>query len=126
MNFVKNIFVAVSPRYLIRAYVISFAMLAIWLFANNAAVQGSSKVFWYSYLLLSLILFPFAKLVWDEIRDTLVGNNSITYFGLWAIGVNYILKLMVNFALWAFSIFIAPLGILYLWLQNRKASEDLH
>ncbi|WP_312815948.1 hypothetical protein [Brevundimonas sp.] len=32
------------------------------------------------------------------------------------------LKLIVNYALWCFSIFIAPLGIAYLWLRSRQSA----
>nr|WP_312122275.1 hypothetical protein [Brevundimonas diminuta] len=33
-----------------------------------------------------------------------------------------VLKVLVNFFLWGFSIFIAPLGILYLWFRSRNAA----
>lgn len=33
-----------------------------------------------------------------------------------------VLKVLVNFFLWGFSIFIAPVGILYLWFRSRNAA----
>jgi hypothetical protein len=122
MTFIKNIFGSVSPQYLIRAYLISLAIAVIWFFANQAALeQNSQKILWYGYILVSALLFPFAKLVWDEVRDLIIGNNAVTYFGLWAIGVNFMFKAIVNVLLWALAIFIAPLGILYLWWKQSKA-----
>lgn len=122
MTFIKSIFGFVSPQYLIRAYLISLVIAVIWFFANQAALeQNSQKILWYGYILVSALLFPFAKLVWDEVRDLIIGNNGITYFGLWAIGVNFMFKAIVNILLWALAIFIAPLGILYLWWKQSKA-----
>lgn len=121
MNFMKKIFRSMDTRYLIRAYVISAALFAyaIWAFSNQVGLQGYQKAIMYGYAALSAVLFPFAKLVWDEIRNTIMGNNTIAYFGWWAIGVNYMLKIMVNAILWFFGIVVAPLGILYLWFLGR-------
>lgn len=126
MHFIKNIFGSMNRRYVIRAYLISAALFiyAIWYFSSQAGLQGYQKAVMYGYAALSAVLFPFAKLVWDEIRDTIMGNNSIIHFGWWAIGVNYMLKMFVNVLLWFFGIAIAPLGILYLWLTNRGAAQN--
>jgi len=115
-----------NNRYLIRAYMISAALFiyAVWYFSSQAGLQGYQKAIMYGYAALSAVLFPFAKLVWDEIRDTVLGNNTIVHFGWWAIGVNYMFKIFVNIILWFFAIGIAPLGILYLWVRNRSANEQ--
>lgn len=127
MNFVRSIFGAVDRRYLIRAYVISLALLAyaIWAFSNQIGLQNHQKALMIGYAILSAILFPFAKLVWDELRDVILGNSSIIHFGWWAIAVNFILKIMVNVVLWSFAIGIAPLGVLYLWLRNRNTATHV-
>lgn len=127
MNFVRSIFGAVDRRYLIRAYVISLALLAyaIWAFSNQIGLQNHQKALMIGYAILSAILFPFAKLVWDELRDVILGNSSIIHFGWWAIAVNFMLKIMVNVVLWFFAIGIAPLGVLYLWLRNRNTATHV-
>ncbi len=127
MNFVRSIFGAVDRRYLIRAYVISIALLAyaIWAFSNQIGLQNHQKALMFGYAILSAILFPFAKLVWDELRDMLLGNSSIIHFGWWTIAINFMLKIMVNVLLWFFAIGIAPLGVLYLWLRNRNTATHV-
>lgn len=35
----------------------------------------------FGYAILSAVLFPFAKFVWDELRDMVLGNNSIVHYG---------------------------------------------
>tara|TARA_R110002072_G_scaffold89424_3_gene200478 strand:- start:745 stop:1131 length:387 start_codon:yes stop_codon:yes gene_type:complete len=127
MNFVRSIFGAVDRRYLIRAYFISLALLAyaIWAFSNQIGLQNHQKALMIGYAILSAILFPFAKLVWDELRDMILGNSSIIHFGWWAIAINFMLKIMVNVVLWFFAIGIAPLGVLYLWLRNRNTATHV-
>ena len=79
--FTKRIFGAVEPRYLTRAYLISLALLiyAIWYFATQATLQPHQRGIMLAYAALSAILFPFAKLVWDEIRDTIMGNTVLSW-----------------------------------------------
>lgn len=127
MNFLKTLFGSVNRRYLVRAYVISAALLAyaLWYFASQAGLQGHQKAIMFAYAILSAVLFPFAKLVWDELRDMLLGNNTIVHFGWWAIGVNYMMKIFVNLLLWFFALGIAPLGILYLWFTNRGTGQHI-
>lgn len=71
-----------------------------------------------AYAALSAILFPFAKLVWDEIRDTIMGNTVLSYDG-WAVLVSFVAKIIINVLIWFCAILIAPLGVLYLWFRTR-------
>lgn len=64
----------------------------------------------------SSLLYPFSKLAYDEITNYLMGNNVILMSGL----IFIIWKLFINVVLFAYSIFIAPFGILYLWYRGRK------
>lgn len=118
--FTKRIFGAVEPRYLTRAYLISLALLiyAIWYFATQATLQPHQRGIMLAYAALSAILFPFAKLVWDEIRDTIMGNTVLSYDG-WTVLVSFVAKIIINVLIWFCAIFIAPLGVLYLWFRTR-------
>lgn len=121
-TFVRQIFGAVEPRYLTRAYLISLAFLiyAIWFFATQADLQPYQQGVMFAYAILSAILFPFAKLVWDEVKGMIMGN-TVLFYGGWAMIVNFVFKVIVNCFLWFLAILIAPLGILYLWLRSRDS-----
>ena len=118
--FTKRIFGAGEPRYLTRAYLISLALLiyAIWYFATQATLQPHQRGIMLAYAALYAILFPFAKLVWDEIRDTIMGNTVLSYDG-WAVLVSFVAKIIINVLIWFCAILIAPLGVLYLWFRTR-------
>ena len=122
MKFIKSLFGSLTNRFLVRAYLFSLALFiySIWYFSSRPGLHGFQQWFFYFYAALSAILFPFAKLVWDEIRNLVLGNTSFVVFDGWAIVVTVVFKTIINIFLWFSSIAIAPLGILYLWLINRK------
>ncbi|WP_235972576.1 hypothetical protein [Brucella pseudogrignonensis] len=47
--------------------------------ALSAEIKNGSPVGLIVFASLSTLLFPFAKLVWDELRDLAFGNNVIFY-----------------------------------------------
>ncbi len=121
MNFIKRIFGAVQPRYLIRAYVLSAAFMAlmVWMmFSTGGAQPLHDRAATLAVFGVGSLLFPFSKLVWDEIKRVMMDE---TVFFMNAI-ILMVLKLIVNLFLWGFSIFIAPVGILYLWFRSRSAA----
>jgi hypothetical protein len=121
MNFVKRIFRTMDTAYLIRAYLIAAVFLGIIIvFAFNAAspdkpMPASVLV----YTVICALLFPFAKLVWDEIAGLVFGKNVIFMNAILLL----VLKVFVNMMLFCFAIFIAPLGILYLWFRSREPAQ---
>lgn len=122
MNFIKRIFGGLNTSYLIRAYLISlywFAPLMIMeiYFALNSE-RGVNFPF-VAFATVSTLLFPFAKLVWDELSELLLGNNIFIMDAFFSI----LLKLFISAILWVFAIFIAPFGILYLWHRTREPRQ---
>lgn len=121
MNFLKSIFGAMNRRYLVRAYVIGLAFFAFLMATILGSNSEQNPSFMIGFLTASLLLFPFAKLVWDELRTFIMGDTIIFQ----SVPMHFIGKYIVNGLLFATAILIAPLGILYLWLCNRGSSESL-
>jgi len=120
MGFFSRTFGVLRPAWLFRAYVISvvFFTLVAWMQLQAATTAGwtGQRAFLMGYFVLCLILFPFAKLAWEELRNLVLGNNILFLNAI----VMLMLKLMVSAALWMFTPFIAPLMMLYLWLSTRQ------
>jgi len=112
MNVLRRIFAGVHRPYLIRAYMIGFLFFA--LIGGMALNAKPANIGLIVTSALSTLLFPFAKLVWDELRNLVLGNNMI----IMPILVLFPLKLFVNAFLWGAAILVAPLGILYLWFRT--------
>lgn len=116
MPFLRRIFGSVDRAYLIRAYIISFAIFAFCAAIFSRDTHQTHPFEWV-FFIVNTILFPFSKLVWDEIMALLLGRNM---FFLPAIFL-MLAKLMINIFLWGGAIFVAPLGILWLWYRTREA-----
>lgn len=122
MNLLSRTFGATQPAYLIRSYVIGFVFsaLMIWMMLqspNGDGIKGAPAL----YFLLCTLCFPFVKLVWDELRNLLLGDNFFLMNALFLM----VLKLFVNIFLWGFAIFIAPSGLLYPWFRTRTPHQEM-
>lgn len=129
MGVVRRTLGSLSPRYAIRSYVIAFALFAFftWMRAQpDPNVQGAiggleaSDYGTLAVLFVGSLLFPFTKLVWDELRDLALGENFVLINAV----VMLIAKIFINVMLWFVSIFVAPLGMLYLWWRSRENAPE--
>lgn len=115
----SRIFGWFDTAYLIRAYVFSGAILAFtfWLYAFQLDYprSGPQQASLIGLFTACAVLFPFSKLVWDEIKSVLLRGNVL----LVNIVVAVPAKLLVNAMLWYLAIFIAPFGIAYVWFRTR-------
>jgi len=116
MNFVRRIVGGVQPSYLVRAYLIGIVFFALTAgLTFKAGTRNGIPLGFVAFAALNTLLFPFAKLVWDELRNLVFGNNVIFVNAL----LLFAFKWIVNGLLWALAIFVAPVGILYLWFRTR-------
>ncbi|MCB9061537.1 MAG: hypothetical protein H6622_08455 [Halobacteriovoraceae bacterium] len=72
------------------------------------------------FLLISTLLYPYSRFVCERIVGFILGENQII--------VNSILFLLVKYftmaICFAFAIFIAPLGLIYLYVYHTKAIKS--
>lgn len=122
MNFLHRIFGALRPAYLVRSYVIGLVLLGVMIaFLTNVEAKDNrgSPVAMYSYFILCTLLFPFAKLTWDELRNLAFGENVLVLNA----ALMLFLKFVINALLWGLAVFVAPFGVLYLWFRTRASRE---
>lgn len=117
MQFLHRTFGAIDRQFLVRAYLIGVALMAFFVWIELKA-EGNIAAAAPQILLAiaSTILFPFAKLVWNEIRDFLLGSNVFFLNAILMVAG----KVVVNLMLWFFAFFIAPVGLVYLWYRTRN------
>ena len=105
----------VERSYIIRAWIIGAVFLAIMLFFAFNSKNG----FPYGFIIYSIVctvLFPFSKLVWDELKNLIMGNNVVFMNALFL----FLMKYFINAFLWALAPFIAIIGIGYIWFRTRE------
>ncbi|MFR9596811.1 MAG: hypothetical protein SNH79_04435 [Rikenellaceae bacterium] len=110
-----RIFGGLKLGYFARSYAIGAIISGLWVWHLNST-HSSIPAFYYVIIGLQLVCFPFAKIVYDVIAEMIMGGNVVMLpaiiFLLW--------KMIVNIALFIFSPFIAPFGLLYLWIVGGR------
>ncbi|HAT4221947.1 hypothetical protein [Clostridium perfringens] len=115
-NTIKKIFFSIDKSFLIKYYSISIAIFLIFLFGTlNSGIRSLNDVYGIFFLTISAILFPFSVLVWNSIVN-LFFNNSVI---LLPVVFMILFKIIKVILLYAFSIFIAPFGILYVYIKTK-------
>lgn len=116
MNVLKRIFGGLNTQYMVRAYVIGAVFYALMIFIAFQGEKGvGEKSAVLLYFGLCTLLFPFAKLVWDQIKGFILGET----FLILPIVFLYPAKLIVNVILFSFAVFIAPFGMAFIWFKTK-------
>lgn len=82
------------------------------------ALHGGHKTMWpmIAYAVICTLLYPYSRFVYEGVVGYIVGEN--VFF------VNIVVMLMTKYLTmglcWAFSPFIAPIGLLYLYWRHTK------
>lgn len=110
-------------KYYFRNFIfgLPFGVFFVYLTLNGGA-DVKDYYFKLIYTILSTILYPYAKYVYDSIRDFIMGDN-ILFTSLF---LALILKYIVIALVWVFSIFIAPVGLIYLYFYHMKQEKLLN
>lgn len=115
---IQKTFGGLSVQYLIRSFIFGAGISIFFIFTAANSTHGIPI----SLLLLSIInalLYPYARFVYESTVDYMIGNNR---FFVNAILMLFV-KLMTMILCWGFSIFIAPIGLIYLYFHHSKAAD---
>lgn len=123
----KSIFLktfgGLTASYLIRQYffaillgVFMLGFLSMGESAKTGKIVSGSMIF---FVVVNVILYPYARYVFDSIASFILGDN------LFILPIPLMLALkFVNIALcFAFAIFMAPAGLLYLYFYHSKQEK---
>lgn len=77
---------------------------------------GAGAVGMYFYIAISTLLYPYSRFVYESIVGFIIGNNVFYFNAILVLVVKY-LTMSLCFAL---AIFIAPIGLAYLYYHHSK------
>lgn len=116
-NVIRKTFGGLSLQYYIRQLFFGSLFLAL-IFSTRALGDGNIDWGVASIFIISTFLYPYSRFVYESIIGYIVGDN-VFY-------INAILMMMVKLftmaVCWSFSIFIAPVGLAYLYYYHSKAT----
>lgn len=115
---IEKTFGGLSMPYFIRNFIFGLAISAFVVFMSARSPSGIS----FGLLFISIIsaaLYPYARFVYESIINFIMGENVFFVNAFLMLFV----KIMTMIMCWAFAIFIAPVGLAYLYFYHTKKAS---
>lgn len=115
---IKKTFGGLSAQYYIRQLFFGslFAIMVIYM-----AVSGGKPIQFGMIALLAIntLLYPYSRFVYESVVGFIMGNNVFFVNAIFMIFV----KIFTMLLCWSFAIFIAPIGLAYLYYHHSKTAS---
>jgi hypothetical protein len=112
---IAKTFGGLSSQYYFRQFVFGLIFPALYFFVSskgNHAMQAAMIVF----LVVNTLLYPYSRFVYETIVNFIMGRNVFLTNALLMLFV----KLVTMAICWSLAIFIAPVGLAYLYWHHSK------
>lgn len=119
---IAKTFGGLTKQYYIRQFIFGLIFPAIFLFAFS---QGSQEVTMslgtIGLFIVNTFLYPYSRFVYESIVDFIMGGNVF-----WVNAIMLLVVKIFTMALcWSFALFIAPIGLAYLYFHHSKQEPSL-
>lgn len=113
---IAKTFGGLSAQYYIRHFVFGLAFPAFIYFMTK---QGAHpiQIGMIALLVVNTLLYPYSRFVYESVVEYIVGENM---FIVNAVAMLFV-KSLTMLLCWVFAIFIAPIGLAYLYFHHSKA-----
>ena len=119
---ITKTFGGLSTQYYIRHFLFGLLFPALFIAMQTQMPEGQPVNYGlYVVLVINTLLYPYARFVYESIVSFIMGDN--VFF------VNAIMLLMTKLftmlLCWGFALFIAPVGLLYLYVYHSRQQKKL-
>ena len=112
----EKTFGGLSREYYFREFIFGLIFVVLFFYPYYAKGMTIPPIGVILTAILSQILYPYSRFVYHSITDFIFGNNMFI--------VNVFLMLILKFLMmmicWFFAIFVAPIGLLYLYYHQAE------
>ena len=106
-----------STQYYLRQFFFGLIFLSTYIFITlNSDAGAALKISNISFCFINTLLYPYSRFVYESIRNFIMGNNVFLVNAL----LVFTIKFMTMIMCWGFAIFIAPVGLGYLYYHHSK------
>jgi len=131
MRRVVSLFTGISTQYYFRQIFFAIAMSGLVLFLvwngamNDGILSPKEKKMFISLLIfygINSLLYPYARLAYEQVVDFIIGDNFFLVNG-----PIFLIAKMTSMALcFAFAVVLAPIGLLFIYLHQRKEAKKVN
>jgi hypothetical protein len=111
-------FGGLSPAYYFRQFVFGLCFAVFFLFMASRSPQAM-PIGMVVFLVANTLLYPYARFVYEGVINFLLGENT---FYMNAILMLFF-KSLTMMLCWIFALFIAPVGLIYLYVHHSRATR---
>lgn len=113
---IAKTFGGLSRQYYIRQFVFGLALAAFIIFMTT---RGTNPLQFglIAFMGLSTLLYPYSRFVYESIVNFIMGENIFFVNA----GVMLFVKGLTMILCWVFAVFIAPVGLAYLYYHHSKS-----
>lgn len=112
---IAKTFGGLSPQYYFRQFVFGLIFPAFVVFMTTQS-PNPIPVNMIILLVVSTLLYPYSRFVYEGVTSFIMGQNVFWVNAF----VLLFAKIMTMMICWAFAIFIAPVGLAYLYYRHSK------
>lgn len=117
---IAKTFGGLSLNYYVRQFLFGLIFPAFFIFMQSQTTQPTS-IGTYFFLAISTLLYPYSRFVYESIIGFIMGENVFFINSI----VMLFTKLITMLICWTCAIFIAPIGLAYLYYYHSK-QQTLH
>ena len=117
-DFFKYTFGGLEPSYLMRQYFFGI-LIAVFYFTMITSSGKSLNISVIAMISISTLLYPYSRFVYEHIINFITGNNTFYLNAL----IMLFFKTITMFICWAAAIFIAPIGLIYIYMTQTKVKK---
>lgn len=122
MNVWQKTFGGLSATYYIRQFLFGLIIPAMLWFIGYVGGSNSNNVFfskYWLYISICQLLYPYSRFVYESIVEYIVGKNVFFVNAL----LMLLVKLVTMLLCWTLAVFIAPVGLIYLYFYHSRQEK---
>jgi hypothetical protein len=117
-SIITRSFGGLTRPYYIRNFLFSLIFPTVFIFISSfgkEGLPGGLLALVLIFMAVSCLLYPYSRFVYESVVNYIVGRNMFFVNA----ALMLVVKFMTMFLCWYLAIFIAPLGLAYLFFRHR-------
>ncbi|MEE4704666.1 hypothetical protein V2K55_03060 [Pseudomonas alliivorans] len=120
-SFFAKTFGGLTPRYYVRQFIFGALITGLILWAMSNTPKGlSANPSMIALLVVNTLLYPYSRFLYESVIGFIMGKNVFFVNAILMLTV----KLMTMAMCWSMAIFIAPVGLAYLYWHNSRSATQ--
>ncbi len=116
---IQRTFGGLSKQYYVRQFLFGLIFPAVFFFIFSQGESTGMPTNLIFFCIINTVLYPYSRFVYESVIGYILGDTVL--FG--SIFVVVIMKYVTMAICWSAAIFIAPIGLLYLYFYHTKEAN---